>query len=48
MTAKDLQIRELKDIINDQKQLISALNNALASSNAQSEQLTAQIKILNE
>ena len=48
MTAKDLQIRELKDIIIDQKQLISALNSALASSNAQSEQLTAQIKFLNE
>lgn len=48
MTAKDLQIRELKDIIIDQKQLIGALNIALTQSNAQSEQLTEQIKLLNE
>ena len=48
MTAKDIQIRELKDIIIDQKQLIGALNIALTQSNAQSEQLTEQIKLLNE
>lgn len=48
MTAKDLQIREQKDLIAEQKQLIGALNNALKTSNAQTEELTKQVKLLNE
>ena len=48
MTAKDLQIRELKDVISEQKQLISSLTSALSISSAQSLELTNQIKILNE
>ena len=48
VTAKDLQIREQKDLILEQKQLISALNNALTVSNAQTEELTKQVKLLNE
>ena len=46
--AKDLQIMELKDTIAEQRQLISTLRVALDSSTAQSAELTAQIKLLNE
>lgn len=46
--AKDFQIMELKDTIAEQRQLISTLRIALDTSNAQTAELTAQIKLLNE
>lgn len=46
--AKDLQIIELKDTIAEQRQLISPLRVALDTSNAQTAELTAQIKLLHE
>lgn len=46
--AKDLQIMELKDTITEQRQLISTLRAALDTSNAQTAELTTQIKLLNE
>lgn len=46
--AKDLQIMELKDTIAEQRQLIGTLRAALDTSNIQTAELTAQIKLLNE
>lgn len=46
--AKDFQIMELKDTIAEQRQLISTQRAALDTSNVQTAELTAQIKLLNE
>lgn len=47
-TAKDLLVRELKDTITDQRQLITTLRTALDASTAQAHELTQQISNLNE
>jgi len=48
MTAKDIQLKEQRDLIAEQRQVINALNKALTTSNTQTEELTKQIKLLNE
>ena len=47
-TAKDLQVREFKDTIVEQRQLIKMLREALDASTTQSKELTLQIANLNE
>lgn len=47
-TAKDILIRELKDTISDQKEMIATLRAALDASTSQSRELTVQIKNLTE
>lgn len=47
-TSKDIQIRELKDTIKEQGQLINSLRVALDASTAQSKALTLQINNLTE
>lgn len=46
--AKDILIRELKDSLNEQRELNKTLQSALNISNIQVQELTVQVKLLNE
>lgn len=46
--AKDILIRELKDSLNEQRELNKTLRSALNISNIQVQELTVQVKLLNE
>ena len=46
--AKDILIRELKDSLNEQRELNKNLQSALNISNIQVQELTVQVKLLNE
>ena len=46
--AKDILIRELKDSLNEQRELNKTLQSALNISNIQVQELTVQVKYVNE
>ena len=46
--AKDILIRELKDSLNEQRELNKILRSALNISNIQVQKLTVQVKLFNE
>ena len=46
--AKDILIRELKYSLNEQRELNKTIQSALNISNIQVQELTVQVKLLNE